>query len=217
MAGAPADREQAALAARWGLGLLAVAAVITDTPTSYQAVTRLPPGFTAPATMHPVNQLPAFITEGLYRRYLHPGEIVVILTHRGNAGMLFQADADFYFRIAGGYINASLTPVRRPPYPVDALAHPSQAAIRMFEDYVRSSGMGAIIVEQAWEEPWMLNLSKTRHARHVGRRRDHLPRQLAASPWLSQASSTYRKRSACRNRSTNLTARRPTGLRPCSA
>jgi hypothetical protein len=146
-------------AARWVLGLLAVAAIITDAPTSYQAVNPLPSGYQQPATMHPANQLPAFITQGMFRRYLRPGESVVILTHRGNAGMLFQAAADFYFRIQGGYINASLTPVNALPHPVTLLAHPSRVAMGMFNDYARSSGLGAIVVEQAWEEPWM-NLGK---------------------------------------------------------
>ena len=142
-------------AARWGLGLLAAVALITDSPTSYPAVQPLPPGYRAPAAMHAVNQLPAFITAGLYRRYLRPGEIVAVLTGRGNAGMLFQASAGFYFRIVGGYINASLTPVDALPHALTLLAHPSQAALRLFDDYVRSSGLGAIIVEQAWAEPWM--------------------------------------------------------------
>ena len=142
-------------AARWGLGLLAVAAVITDSPSSYPAVRPLPPGYQAPAAMHAANPLPAFITAGLYRRSLHPGEIVVVLTHRGNAGMLFQAAAGFYFRIAGGYINASLTPVDAIPHSLTLLAHPSGAALRMFDAYARTSGLGAILVEQAWADPWM--------------------------------------------------------------
>ncbi len=146
-------------AARWGVGLLAVAAILTDSPTAYQAVNPVPLGYQPPATMHPVNPLPAFITQGLYRRYLRQGEIVVILTHRGNAGMLFQSAAGFYFRIAGGYINASLTPIDALPHPVTLLAHPSTKALQSFDDYIRSSGVGAIVVEQAWEEPWM-NLSK---------------------------------------------------------
>ena len=148
-----------AAGARWGLGLLAVAAIIADTPTSYTAIDPIPLGYKPPATMRPVNPLPAFVTQGLYREYLHPGEIVVILTHRGNAGMLFQAASGFYYRIAGGYINASLTPVNALPHPVTLLAHPSKAALAMFDQYARSSGLGAIVVEQAWEEPWM-NLSK---------------------------------------------------------
>jgi hypothetical protein len=147
-------------AARWGLGLLAVAAILTDSPTAYgQAINPVPLGYTPPAAMHPVNQLPPFITQGLYRRYLHPGEIVVILTHRGNAGMLFQSAAGFYFRIAGGYINASETPINALPHEITLLAHPSKKALQMFDDYARSSGLGAIVVEDAWAEPWM-NLSK---------------------------------------------------------
>ena len=143
------------LAARWSLGLLAVAAIIADTPTSYGAVQPVPPGCHLQSTGRPVNRLPAFLTDGMYRRFLHPGEIVVVLTGRGNGGMLFQADTDFYFRIAGGYINASLTPVDALPHPVMLLAHPSTAAIRTFDGYARSSGLGAIIVEQAWAAPWM--------------------------------------------------------------
>ena len=152
-------RNKLLLAARWGLALLAVAAVITDTPTSYQSVSPLPPNFKAPAPPRAANQLPAFITEGLYRQYLRPGEIVVVLTQRGNAGMLFQAAANFYFRIAGGYINASLTPVNAVPHPITLVAHPSKVADQMLTDYLRTSGVGAILVEQAWEDPWMSNLS----------------------------------------------------------
>ena len=146
-------------AARWGLGLLAVAAVLTDSPTAYQALGPLPPGYKGPATEHAVNQLPPFITQGLYRRELRPGEIVIILTLRGNAGMLFQAASDFYFRIAGGYINASLTPVNAVPRAVTLLVDPNKKDLGKFDDYVRSSGLGAVVVEQAWEAPWM-NLSR---------------------------------------------------------
>ena len=144
--------------ARWGLGLLAVAAVIADAPTSYQAVNLVPPGGKPPAAARPVNQLPAFITQGLYRQYLRPGEIVVVFTDRGNAGMLFQAAANFYFRIAGGFINASLTPANAVPRPLTTVANPGEVADRMLASYLRSAGVGAILVEQAWEEPWMHNM-----------------------------------------------------------
>jgi hypothetical protein len=146
--------------ARWGLGLLAVAVLITDTPTSYQAVNPAPPGYSLPSSVRAVNQLPAFITQGLYRQYLRPGEIVAVITARGNAGMLFQAATDFYFRIAGGYINASLTPVNAVPHPLTLVANPSKVADRMFEDYLRSAGVGAILVEQAWQYPWVHNFTR---------------------------------------------------------
>ncbi len=151
--------------ARWALGLLAVAAILIDAPTARQAVNPIADGYQPPAAAKPANQLPPFITAGLYRRYLHPGEIVVVVTHRGNAGMLFQAAADFYFRIAGGFINASLTDQNAIPHPIAVAAHPSNVADRIFEDYLRSSGVGAILVEQAWQEPWMRNLT-TRYGMH---------------------------------------------------
>lgn len=152
-------------AARWVLGALAIAAILADTPTAAQSVNPVQPGYRAPPTMHPVNQLPPFLTDGLYRDYLKPGEIVVIVTRRSNAGMLFQADADFYFRIAGGYINQSLTPVDALPHAITLVANPSRVADQMFENYIRSSGVGAIIVEHAWELPWMNNFSRVLHMR----------------------------------------------------
>ncbi|HEY6495875.1 MAG TPA: hypothetical protein VIZ43_21550, partial [Trebonia sp.] len=141
-------------AARWGLGLLAVAAVFADLPTSYQAVTPVPASLHAPATMHPVNQLPPFITDGMYRKYLTPGETVAIVSYRGNAGMLFQADTGFYFRIAGGFLNDSLSRQDGLPSAVGNLRAPDAARVRVFEQYIHTSGLGAIIVEQAWAEPW---------------------------------------------------------------
>ena len=126
--------------------------------------------------MHPVNQLPTFVTNGLYRRYLRPGEIVVILTGRGNAGMLFQAASGFYFRIAGGYINASLTPTYALPNQVIQYIHPGKAAIRKFDYYARSAGdrrarrrahLGA--GRGCGSSP------QAGHARHLSGRRDHLP------------------------------------------
>jgi hypothetical protein len=141
-------------AARWGLGLLAIAAIFADLPTFYSEVVPKPPLGHAVA-MRPVNELPAFITDGLYRHYLKPGEIVVVVSDRGNAGLLFQASAGFYFRIAGGFINTSLTPQNALPRPVALLTHSTRAREKGFGDYVHAAGVGAIIVEQAWAEPWM--------------------------------------------------------------
>jgi hypothetical protein len=141
--------------ARWALGLLAVVVMFADLPTFAQATSPVPAGYSPPAAMRPTNQLPPFITDGLYRRYLRPGETVVIVTHRGNAGMLFQADADFYFRIAGGFINSSLTRQDALPIQVALLSHSTPARVRGFRAYVRQAGIGAIIVEHAWAEPWM--------------------------------------------------------------
>jgi hypothetical protein len=180
-------------AARWGLGLLAVAAILWDTPTANQAVNPIPPGYHPPPAMRPANQLPAFITDGLYRRYLRPGEIVVIVTHRGNAGMLFQADAGFYFRIAGGFINASLSPQSALPHPVTQVEYPSRQVDKEFADYVRSSGVGAVIVEQAWEDPWMRNFSTAlgMHGTSVGG-----VTVYPTAPWLASQAQQARAQQA---------------------
>jgi hypothetical protein len=144
-------------AARWGLGLLAIAAIFADLPTFYAVDVPTPPPHLAPAAaaaMRPTNELPAFITDGLYKRYLKPGEIVVVVSDRGNAGMLFQASAGFYFRVAGGFINASMSRVSALPRPVELLTHPTRARGKGFDNYVHAAGVGAVIVEQGWAEPW---------------------------------------------------------------
>ena len=141
------------LAARWILGLAAVAAIVAYIPAAAGASGL--PGGTRPASVRPAYALPAFVSGGLYRDYLRQGEIVVVVSDRGNAGMLFQADTDFYFRIAGGFINAALSDTTALPAPVERLSRPTPARERQFLAYVRQAGVGAILVERAWSAPWM--------------------------------------------------------------
>ncbi len=146
-------RNRLLLASRWALGLLAVAAVLANLlPVS--AGVGVPAGAPS-AAVRSTNALPAFIGTGLYRHYLRPGEIVVVVSDRGNAGMLFQADTDFYLRIAGGFINASFTDSSGLPAPVALLRHPTRDRERRFLAYVHRAGVGAILVERAWSAPWM--------------------------------------------------------------
>jgi hypothetical protein len=50
-------------------------------------------------------QVPAFFGSGLYRQYLAPGETVIVLPFGlYGEGMLWQAAADMYFRMASGYV-----------------------------------------------------------------------------------------------------------------
>jgi hypothetical protein len=140
------------LAAQWILALAAVAALVAYIPS----VSALKPAVTgASAAARPPNALPAFISAGLYRDYLRPGEIVAVVSDRGNAGMLFQADADFYFRIDGGFINAALNSTTALPRPVERLMHPTPALEQRFLAYVHRARVGAVLVEQAWSAPWM--------------------------------------------------------------
>lgn len=149
---APA-RSRLLQAGRWALGAVAVALIIAHLPAA-SAGNVIPAGNPSAAARPPV-ALPAFISLGLYRRYLHQGEIVVVVSDRGNAGALFQAETDFYFRVAGGFINAAFSSPSGLPAPVEALTDPSRAAEQAFRGYVRRAGVGAVLVEQAWSAPWM--------------------------------------------------------------
>jgi hypothetical protein len=146
-------RHRLLLAARWILGLAAVTGIVAYVPTASKG--SVIPAGTASAAARPTDALPAFLTSGRYRDYLRPGEIVVVVSDRGNASMLFQADTDFYLRIAGGFINRSLSTATGLPAPVDVLRHPTPARERQFRAYVRQAGVGAILVERAWSAPWM--------------------------------------------------------------
>jgi hypothetical protein len=145
-------RSKLLLAVRWVLGLAAVVTIMAHVP--YASTGNVIPAGNPSAAAKPSDALPAFIGSGLYRKYLHPGEIVVVVSDRGNAGMLFQADTDFYFRIAGGFVNAAVTDPSALPPPVEQLMHPSHTAEQQFRAYVRQAGVGAILVERAWSAPW---------------------------------------------------------------
>jgi hypothetical protein len=158
---ATVDKGRLARAGRWALGVVALAAIFANLPTFAEVVVPPPPKNWTPAipSLQPVNALPAFFSEGLYRSYLTPGEIVVVVSHRGNAAMLFQADTGFYFRIDGGFINASLSRVDALPPPVAAVSDLTPASKLGFEEYIQDSGVAAIIVERAWSEEWMYNFA----------------------------------------------------------
>ena len=161
---APA-RNRVLLAARWGLAVVALAAMFANLGTFAESVVPPPPKYKpAVASLRATDTLPAFISKGLYRRYLKPGETVVVLSHRGNAGMLFQAYTDFYFRLAGGFINASLNDKSALPPPVEALTHLPGAVgvqrIKNFKVFCKHAHIGAIIVERAWSEKWMYDFGR---------------------------------------------------------
>jgi hypothetical protein len=155
-------------AARWGLGMLALAAIFANLPTFAEVVIPPTPKPTdwkeAIPTAQLPDQIPTFFTEGLYKQYITPGETIVVVSQRRNAGMEFQAYTGFYFKIAGGFINASLTRADALPAPVENLSHlPGEVGkqrIADFKAYVKSAHIGALVVERAWSEQWMYVFGK---------------------------------------------------------
>jgi hypothetical protein len=156
-------KSKVALAARWGLAVLSLAAIFANVPTFASVVGPHKPKphqwVQALPSQPPADPIPAFFTKGIYQKYIKPGENVVIVSHRGNAGMMFQAYTGYYFNIAGGFINASLSREDALPTPVADLSHlPGKVGkqrIQDFKAYVKSAHIGAIVVERAWSERWM--------------------------------------------------------------
>lgn len=141
----PARRWQAQLA-RWALAALAVAGVAADVP----------------ALSIGISGTPAFIATGQYRTYLAPGATVVVASSRGNTGMRWQAETGFYFRLAGGFINAAINGRTDLPPPVADLAdHPlTPASISSFDRYVTSNKIGAILVSAGSPPKWSWKLRR---------------------------------------------------------
>jgi len=125
---------------RWLLGVLVVAAIAQDAPIM---------------PVLPSTTVPKFITTSAYRRYLQPGEIVLVVSRIGNAGMLWQADTDFYTRLAGGYINQAITARTDLPTEVQNLAHATPQLVLQFEAYIKRDRIGAILVDANYELQWV--------------------------------------------------------------
>ncbi len=139
---------------RWPLGLLVIAAIVQDAP---------------PIGTTPHSTVPAFITAGTYRRQLKPDEIVVVVSTIGNAGMLWQADTNFYTRLAGGYINQAITHRSDLPKPVQDLAAATPQRIAKFEAYVKKAKIGAILIDVNHELQWIGIFRKIGlHGRQIG-------------------------------------------------
>jgi len=98
---------------------------------------------------------PAFFTTHQYRRVLTRGENVLILPFgQLDASMLWQADTDMWFRLAGGYIN--------PQYPRDyekdplfpALIHEAKPNPQALRSFLARRHVGAVIVDPETPERW---------------------------------------------------------------
>jgi len=114
------------------LAVLVVAAIVLDS---------------ASLGLRPATDVPAYIADGTYRTDLAPGEIVVVVSSVGNAGMLWQEESGFYMRIAGGYVNQAISNRTDLPLWVQALSHPTPHIYREFRKYIQRAGVGAILLD----------------------------------------------------------------------
>jgi hypothetical protein len=83
--------------------------------------------------------------------------------------MLFQADTNFYMRVAGGFINMAITPRSDLPSEVSVLAHATPKREKRFLAYLKYARIQDILVEKDWEPRWVGVLRKMGlHGRTVG-------------------------------------------------
>jgi hypothetical protein len=142
---------------RWLLAAVAIAAVIVNIPR-----------ITSPRPS-PTSAMPSFITSGEYRHYLTRGETMLVISGRGNAGMLFEAVTGFYFKIAGGFVNQAMTPGSDLPSWVEMLQYPMVSSYQ-FSSLLRHAGIGGVMFENAFPERRLLSAFEALglHGRDVG-------------------------------------------------
>jgi hypothetical protein len=128
-------------AARWLLAATAIVVIAAN----------MPPVFLLERT-----GLASFVTNSGYRRDLVPGSTVVVISHRGNEGLLFEAETNFYTRLAGGYLNRALAHGTDLPGPIAAMETGTltQAKIQGFRSFMKTAKISAIIVETHSRHPW---------------------------------------------------------------
>jgi hypothetical protein len=125
---------------RWPLAVLVLAAIAVNA---------------SPAITRPHTTVPSFISSGRYRHSLSQGEIVLVVSKIGNAGILWQAESDFYMRLAGGFINEGYSRHHSDlPLVVQKLEAPSTNRVAAFEAFVKNSKIGAILVDTAHAPDW---------------------------------------------------------------
>jgi hypothetical protein len=134
-------RPSRGLVPRWLLALLAIAAIAVNTPALALASQ---PG------------LPAFVATAQYQHQLARGSTVLVISARGNAGLLWQAETDFYPRLAGGYLGTLLShKTDLPPAVADLASGPrSSQKVAQFRAFLSSAKVTAILVEANWAGHW---------------------------------------------------------------
>lgn len=107
---------------------------------------------------------PAFFSSGAYKRYIAPGDNVLILPYGEVANSnIWQAASSFYFRMAGGYLG-------QPPIPTDYLPYfpivydlynlaPSPGAAELLKMFLAQMQVNAIVVAGDGPLLWRNNLT----------------------------------------------------------
>ena len=134
-------------AVRWTIAGLAVAFLVPNLGLTYG------PGI---SVFHAPLRQPAFFTTNTYRRYLHRGETVLPVPYGGPSGlsMMWQADANMYFRMVSG------TGYVPPDYAEDPIVRqlitnqPTARASSELERFIIRKRISHVIMDRTHAGPW---------------------------------------------------------------
>lgn len=96
-------------------------------------------------------KIPVFFTQGMYKHFLQRNENVLVLPmDAGGKSILWQAESNFYFRIAGGYLGPPPPQLESNPVVRTCLyGMPPANAAAALRQFIRRSHIGAIITSTA--------------------------------------------------------------------
>jgi hypothetical protein len=115
--------------------------------------------------------IPAFFGNGRYRDCLREGEIVLAFPFgsRGNS-LIWQAQAGFWFRLAGGYVSLSVPESFKHPPGVARIASndkPADITVDDLRQFVREKAVTAIVVDALASDPYRALLARLTRPRSV--------------------------------------------------
>lgn len=160
------------------------------------------PDVTYPSFDATINNPPFFSTH-LYRRYLRPGETVLVLPFGGNdMSMLWQAEDGFSYYMPEGYISSLVPePLNAVPAVGQMLGNeaPSAPALR---EYISAHYVSHIVVDPSRGGPWTALLaSMGLRGQSVGGivlyAIPHAPRVAARRPDLTRPGPRQRRQAGC--------------------
>jgi hypothetical protein len=103
-------------------------------------------------------RVPRLFATNLYRSCLVRGENVLALPFGpGDDSMVWQAESDFWFRLAGGYISPTAPPAFMTPHPIQQIAandQPPKVSTQDIREFVRLKHVDAIVVDATHASTW---------------------------------------------------------------
>ena len=133
---------------QWGLAALSVVSLIPATNATYAG--------TRAALFHSRVSEPRFFSGGIYRNFLRRNEVVLPLpwANQGTS-MLWQAQANFYFRMASGHFGAPPAAYQALPIVKQLRANqPGPGAALVLRSFIVGHGVGAIIQAPRYSSSW---------------------------------------------------------------